>query len=205
MAGPALPPQFRNEPPQFRERRRPSAGEIASVEPPPQFGESRRPSAGESFSGKWKWIAAVGAVVVAAIVAALVVAPDLGAQGGGEEPSGQTMTLAQQQRQPQTSPSPARPGAGTAGQQPQTQQQPAAQQEQPAVPQRSERIVQDSWTINCVQMKVTDPKKTCSAVLQVIEQENKRVVFAWVIGRTPEGATTTGVPDADTGAAAEGR
>jgi len=60
-----------------------------------------------------------------------------------------------------------------------------------APPERTERIVQDGWTINCAQPKANDPRKLCSAVLQVVEEQNRRVVFAWVIGKTPDGALTT--------------
>jgi invasion protein IalB len=104
-----------------------------------------------------------------------------GTTGSGQD---ETMTLAQQRQQAPVPP--ARPAAPSA---PQTQQQQAAPA--PVVPQRSERTVQDSWTINCVQMKTSDPKKTCSAIMQVAEPKNRRVVFAWVIGRTPDGVMTS--------------
>lgn len=64
----------------------------------------------------------------------------------------------------------------------QTKPAPAQTAPQPG-PQRSETIVHDSWTTTCIDHG--DPKaKVCSATLQIIEKQNRQVLFAWVIGRT---------------------
>ena len=185
MGAPALPPQFREqvEPPR-QQYREPTA-------PPPQYQDSQpRPGLAKRVGAK---------VEVVGDVRSCVGSGSGGGPGSGSgglerrqrRSDSETLTLAQRTQQAPVPP--ARPSAAPSTPQAQQQQQQHHQQQAPAapaVPQRSERIVQDAWTINCVQMKTTDPKKTCSAVLQVVEQQNRRVVFAWVIGRTPEGAMT---------------
>ena len=61
----------------------------------------------------------------------------------------------------------------------------------PEGPQRTETIVYDAWTVTCRDIVGGKAKRTCSAMLQVIDQEHRQVVFAWIIGRTAEGTLTT--------------
>ena len=81
---------------------------------------------------------------------------------------------------------------------PQLQKSAAAIPETTA-PQRTETIVYDSWTVSCRDTVSTGAKKICSATLQIIEQKQRQVLMAWVIGRNNDGAlvsvmqTPTGV------------
>jgi invasion protein IalB len=61
----------------------------------------------------------------------------------------------------------------------------------PSVPRRTETINYNSWTITCTDTVEKSSKKVCSGVLQVIEQKEKRVMFAWVIGRDNQGVLRT--------------
>jgi invasion protein IalB len=61
----------------------------------------------------------------------------------------------------------------------------------PEGPQRTETIVYDAWTVTCRDIVGGKAKRSCSATLQVIDQEHRQVVFAWIIGRTPEGKLMT--------------
>lgn len=56
----------------------------------------------------------------------------------------------------------------------------------PSTPQRTEQTVQDGWIITCVEMS-GQTKKTCSAQMQVKENQQNRTIFVWVIGRTADG------------------
>jgi invasion protein IalB len=66
--------------------------------------------------------------------------------------------------------------------------QPAA----PAVSQRTETTNYDNWTVTCVEAieGPTKGKKVCSAMLRVAENQ-KNIVFVWLIGRNPAGALLT--------------
>jgi len=118
-------------------------------------------------------LAVVGSLAFVLVSITGLPAKDVEHQGQNLNP----MIFAQQQPRP-----PARPPAAPA--------QPAAQAPATPQPQRTERVTYDAWTLTCTQTG-NDPKKICSAILQVAEQQNQRVVFAWLIGRTPEGALTT--------------
>jgi len=61
----------------------------------------------------------------------------------------------------------------------------------PSAPVRTERIVYDSWTVTCTDTVEKTSKKTCSAVLQVIEEKQHQVLLLWVIGRDNQGVLRT--------------
>jgi invasion protein IalB len=56
---------------------------------------------------------------------------------------------------------------------------------------RTERIVYDSWTVTCTDTVEKASKKTCSAMLQVIEEKQRQVLLLWVIGRDNQGVLRT--------------
>ncbi len=60
----------------------------------------------------------------------------------------------------------------------------------PSGPQRIETVIYDSWRVTCRDIVGVKDKKNCSAMLQVIEQKQKRVVFTWVLGYDPKGTLT---------------
>ena len=106
-------------------------------------------------------------------------------------------TLAQQQQQQQR-PAPAAPAqrppaAPPQSPAPQTAQQgasgaaPAQQPSQPAQPQpvRTEIVPHENWTVTC--REFADKRRACSAVLQVVQQQNNQVLFVWVLGKSNEG------------------
>lgn len=73
-------------------------------------------------------------------------------------------------------------------------QQPApAAPTTPAVSQRTETINYDNWTVTCREAieGPTKGKKACSAVLRVSDQNQKNIVFVWLIARNPAGALLT--------------
>ena len=160
MKAPALPPQFRADrpPPQFRD------------DHPPQFQQQGQPRVALS-AGKGKWLIAILGGFAAAIVG---VGAYVLFEGDGYF-SGPSQSLPESQ--PQAASNVAPLPAAQAPSSPPTST--------PTAPQRSERIVQDAWVINCVQ--ASNAKKSCSGVLQVVDQEHRRPVFAWVIGRSAEG------------------
>ena len=69
-----------------------------------------------------------------------------------------------------------------------TDKQPAAAAN---VPHRTETINYGSWIVTCTDTVERSSKKVCSGVLQVIEQKQRRVLLAWVIGRDPKGVLRT--------------
>jgi invasion protein IalB len=91
-----------------------------------------------------------------------------------------TLVTAQQQRPPTP---PQRPPAA----------QPAAPAAAPAaaptVPQRTETITYDAWTVTCRDPVTAGAKKACSAVLQlrVVQQNRQQVLGAWVLGKNNDG------------------
>jgi invasion protein IalB len=60
----------------------------------------------------------------------------------------------------------------------------------PAAPQRTETITYDNWMVTCRDTVdgTTKTKKTCSAVLKLIEKDRNAVVFVWFIGHNAAGA-----------------
>jgi len=57
-------------------------------------------------------------------------------------------------------------------------------------PQRIETVIYDSWRVTCRDVVGVKDKKNCSAMLQVTEPKQKRVVFAWVLGYDNKGTLT---------------
>jgi invasion protein IalB len=99
-------------------------------------------------------------------------------------------------QQPQQRPAPAAPAPAQRPQQAPAQAQaapaqPAAPQQAaptaPAQPQpvRTEITPHDNWTVTC--RDFADKRRACSAVLQVVQQQNNQVLFVWVLGKNNEG------------------
>ncbi len=68
--------------------------------------------------------------------------------------------------------------------------QPAAPQQAPSAPAqpqpvRTEITPHDNWTVTC--RDFADKRRTCSAVLQVVQQQNNQVLFVWVLGKNNDG------------------
>jgi invasion protein IalB len=121
-----------------------------------------------------------GFVVLAACVAAGVVAMVFsgGEAIGQASTKGDRTPAGRQQQAQQPAPQPA---------QQQQQQQP---QQQPSVPTRTETITYDNWVVTCREpVGASPPKKTCSAMLQLIDQRNNQrtVLLTWIIARNNEG------------------
>ncbi len=66
-----------------------------------------------------------------------------------------------------------------------------AQTQAPSATQRTERTVYDSWTVTCSETVEKTSKKTCSALLQVVEEKQRQVLLVWVIGRDNQGVLRT--------------
>ena len=54
----------------------------------------------------------------------------------------------------------------------------------PPQPIRTEILAHDNWTVTC--REFADKRKTCSGVLQVVQQQNNQVLFVWIVGRNAE-------------------
>ena len=54
-----------------------------------------------------------------------------------------------------------------------------------AQPVRTEIVPHDNWTTTC--REFADKRRSCSAVLQVVQQNNNQVLFVWVLGKNNEG------------------
>lgn len=71
------------------------------------------------------------------------------------------------------------------------QGQPAAQggtpAQAPAQPQpvRTEIVPHENWTVTC--REFADKRRLCSAVLQVVQQQNSQVLFVWILGKGNDG------------------
>ncbi|NNM74627.1 invasion associated locus B family protein [Enterovirga aerilata] len=78
---------------------------------------------------------------------------------------------------------PAQPAQGQA----QAPAQPAPQGQAPAQaqPVRTEIVPHENWTVTC--RDFADRRRSCSAVLQVVQQGNNQVLFTWVLGKNNEG------------------
>ena len=89
------------------------------------------------------------------------------------------------------------PGSQTApAQEPATMlaQAPAAQPPAPAAPAtpvRTETINYGSWTVTCREAIDKSSKRTCSGVLQMIDQQRRQVLLTWIIARDPQGLLRT--------------
>lgn len=70
-------------------------------------------------------------------------------------------------------------------------QQPAAPAAPPVAPERVETIKYDAWTVTCRDTVEKSSKRTCTGIMQVIEQKSRRVLLAWVIGRDNQGVLRT--------------
>jgi invasion protein IalB len=125
----------------------------------------------------------IAIVVTVALAAAVFGLVDTVAQTGL---SGSNVSLPPQSPQ-SAAPATASGAAPAAPAQQVAQIQPAPA---PAVPQRTEQVVQDGWVITCVEMS-GQTKKTCSAQMKIQENQQHRVILVWVIGRTAEGALTS--------------
>jgi invasion protein IalB len=51
-----------------------------------------------------------------------------------------------------------------------------------SVPERTETITFDSWTVQCQDVAGARPKRTCSAMHRVLDKDRRRVLLVWVIG-----------------------
>ena len=121
-----------------------------------------------------KLIHIVGVAGTAAVLAAVAYA---GSDLFGTVGWGVPQTLAQS-RPPAAKPSappPAQPAQPTA----------------PSVPVRTERTVYDAWTVTCSEPMEKGSKKTCSALFQLVEEKQRNVMLAWIIGRDPQGVLRT--------------
>ena len=81
------------------------------------------------------------------------------------------------------------PATGLA-QAPAAQPQPAAPAA-PAAPVRTETINYGSWTVTCREAIDKSSKRTCSGVLQMIDQQRRQVLLTWIIARDPQGLLRT--------------
>jgi invasion protein IalB len=81
--------------------------------------------------------------------------------------------------------------AGKGAQAPTPPQQGTAPAAVPSVPRHTETINYDSWIVSCSEPLDKSSKKICSGVLEAVDQKEKRVVFAWAIGRDGQGALRT--------------
>ena len=45
-------------------------------------------------------------------------------------------------------------------------------------------MVQDNWTVTC--RDFADKRHTCSATLQVVQQQSNQVLFVWILGKNVE-------------------
>lgn len=59
------------------------------------------------------------------------------------------------------------------------------------MPHRTETINYDSWVVTCSDTIAKGSKKVCTGVLKIIEQKQRRVLFAWLIGRDNKGVLRT--------------
>ena len=59
------------------------------------------------------------------------------------------------------------------------------------VPRRTETITYGAWVVTCSDTIEKNSKKTCSGILEVVEQKQRRVLLAWIIGRDPQGTLRT--------------
>lgn len=59
-------------------------------------------------------------------------------------------------------------------------------EKQPDVPIRTETTVYDRWMVTCQERLSSDPKKSCTAALRVLDQ-NKQLVILWQLDRTADG------------------
>jgi invasion protein IalB len=59
-------------------------------------------------------------------------------------------------------------------------------EQQSSDPVRTETTVYDRWTVTCQETLGSGAKKTCSAALRVVDQ-NQQLVILWEIGRTTDG------------------
>jgi invasion protein IalB len=158
-------------PPQFREHVPPPAPERA------QNGIAR------DIGARKKWLAVIIVGLVLGVAAALGLG--LVIVGDEQEPLTQTAQPLNLTDQARASLTPSSPTANRIPPSPTAAAATAVPTAATTAPERSEQIIQDAWVINCVN---SGAKKTCFAVLQVLERENRRVVFAWVLGLTPDGA-----------------
>jgi len=61
----------------------------------------------------------------------------------------------------------------------------------PSAPRRTEIITYDSWTVTCTDTVEKVTKKVCRGVLEVAQQNPRRVVFVWIIERDDKGVLRT--------------
>ena len=59
-------------------------------------------------------------------------------------------------------------------------------EQQSSDPVRTETTIYDRWTVTCREKLASGAKKTCSAALRVVDQ-NQQLVILWEIGRTTDG------------------
>ncbi len=109
----------------------------------------------------------------AAIVAMVVVLPSW---AGAQQ---------QQQRPAAPAPRPASPPASTQA------PPPAAAASGPST--RTEILTFDSWTVTCRDGREPTDKRACAAELQIVNTANNanQVVFSWLVGLNPAGATVS--------------
>jgi len=130
-------------------------------------------------------ISAGAAAALAAVVGGIVLVDPTfatGFLGASGEPRAQTV--------------PAQDPATVLAQAPAAQQQPAPAA--PAAPVRTETINYGSWTVTCREAVDKSTKRTCSGVLQMIDQQRRQVLLTWIIARDPQGVLRT-VIQAQTG------
>ena len=59
------------------------------------------------------------------------------------------------------------------------------------VPRRTETITYGAWVVTCSDTVAKGSKKVCTGALKVIEEKQRRVLFAWIVGRDSKGVLRT--------------
>ena len=90
------------------------------------------------------------------------------------------------QQRPATPPAGQRtpPAAAATQQAQQQQQQPNGGAVAQAQPVRTEIVPYENWTVTC--RDFADKRRSCSAALQVVQQNNNQVLFVWVLGKNSD-------------------
>jgi invasion protein IalB len=60
-----------------------------------------------------------------------------------------------------------------------------------SVPERTETITYDSWTVQCHDVVGARSKRTCSAMHRVLDKDQRRVLLVWVIGLDKQSRLTS--------------
>jgi invasion protein IalB len=119
-------------------------------------------------------------IVLRALLCAAVVSAAAGASVAQQRPAPGSSAAPAPAGRPQ--PAPAQPAPGPSAQNSQGAAAAAPAQPQPV---RTEIVPHDNWTVTC--REFADRRRSCSAVLQVVQQQNNQVLFVWVLGKNNDG------------------